>query len=87
MSERELTPAQAEEVRRRLADARHTDPMPEDVAARMDAVLAGLSRERVDGHGSSEVPRPAEVESPAREAPATGDELAARRRRRSRPPS
>lgn len=30
------------EVRRLLADARHVDPMPEDVATRMDDVLAGL---------------------------------------------
>ena len=31
-------------VRRLLADARHTEPMPADVAARMDAVLADLSK-------------------------------------------
>ena len=30
------------EVRRLLADARHVDPMPDDVATRMDDVLAGL---------------------------------------------
>jgi hypothetical protein len=32
-----------EEVRRLLAQARHTEPMPADVAARMDAVLADLA--------------------------------------------
>jgi hypothetical protein len=34
--------AEIAEVRRLLADARHVDPMPDDVATRMDAVLAGL---------------------------------------------
>lgn len=33
---------EVEEVRRLLADARHTEPMPDDVAARMDGVLADL---------------------------------------------
>jgi hypothetical protein len=33
---------EADEVRRLLADARHTEPMPDDVVARMDDVLAGL---------------------------------------------
>lgn len=32
------------EVRRLLAEARHTEPMPDDVAARLDDVLAGLAR-------------------------------------------
>jgi hypothetical protein len=31
------------EVRRLLAESRHTDPMPDDVATQMDRVLAGLS--------------------------------------------
>ncbi|QBR92907.1 hypothetical protein [Nocardioides euryhalodurans] len=43
--EDELTPAQAERVRRLLADARHTDPVPDEVAARLDRVLAGLGEE------------------------------------------
>ncbi|HEX3295569.1 MAG TPA: hypothetical protein VHR85_02020 [Nocardioides sp.] len=34
--------AEMAEVRRLLAGARHADPMPDDVAARMDDVLAGL---------------------------------------------
>ncbi len=33
------------EVRRLLADARHVDPMPDDVAARMNAVIARLGDE------------------------------------------
>lgn len=33
------------EVRRLLADARHTEPMPDDVATRMADVLAGLAAE------------------------------------------
>jgi hypothetical protein len=49
---------EVEEVRRLLADARHTAPMPADVAARMDAVLAGLRSEEAPG---SPVDRPTEV--------------------------
>jgi hypothetical protein len=33
-------------VRRLLAEARHDEPMPDDVAVRLEGVLAGLSRER-----------------------------------------
>jgi hypothetical protein len=40
------------EVRRLLADARHVDPMPDDVVSRMEDVLAGLA--------TSEPPRPIE---------------------------
>lgn len=40
----ELPPAE-EEVRRLLADARHTEPIPDGVAARLDRVLAGLADE------------------------------------------
>jgi hypothetical protein len=35
-------------VRRALADARHNDPMPADVSARLDRVLDGLNAERAD---------------------------------------
>lgn len=79
MSERELNPRQQEEVRRLLAEARHTEPMPEDVATRIDDVLEGLSSERsaapidvVDSAGAPQTHVPA----------ASGDELGARRRRR-----
>jgi hypothetical protein len=44
--ERELTPEQEAEVGRLLADARATEPMPADVAARLDRVLVGLGEER-----------------------------------------
>ncbi len=42
---RDLTPDEESRVRRLLADARHTDPMPDDVVARLDRVLAGLAEE------------------------------------------
>lgn len=45
MADPELTPAREAQVRRVLADARHTDPMPADVVTRLDAVLAGLATE------------------------------------------
>jgi hypothetical protein len=38
-------PTEIADVRRLLADARHTAPMPDDVAARMDRVLASLGDE------------------------------------------
>jgi len=41
----DLTP-QDEQVRRLLSDARHDEPMPDDVAARLDEVLAGLRVDR-----------------------------------------
>ena len=67
----ELTPDE-QEVRRLLADARHTGPMPTDVADRLDRVLSGLAQD-------SPEPR---LDSPA--APvAPVVQLAARRRRRA----
>ncbi len=44
MTDEQLDPRDAE-VRRLLADARHTDPVPEDVVARLDRVLADLATE------------------------------------------
>ncbi|MEP9362988.1 hypothetical protein ABLE68_08505 [Nocardioides sp. CN2-186] len=44
MPDPEPTPAE-EQVRRLLADARHTEPLPDDVAARLDGVLADLRDE------------------------------------------
>ena len=41
MSDPDLTPSE-EQVRRLLADARHDEPMPDDVADRLDRVLADL---------------------------------------------
>lgn len=46
MTDDDLTPEQ-QEVRRLLVDARHVDPMPESVVARLDSVLAGLADEPV----------------------------------------
>ena len=40
--EQDLTPEQEAQVRRLLSDARHTDPVPADVVARLDRVLEGL---------------------------------------------
>jgi hypothetical protein len=66
----DLSPEE-EQVRRLLADARHTEPVPEDVAARLDAVLADLR------HEDAVLPGP--VVPSAR----TPVDLAARRRRRA----
>lgn len=71
--EREATPEQEAAVRRLLADARARDPLPADVASRLDGVLAGLragsdprgGRDPVDGTATAPVV-----------------DLAARRRRR-----
>lgn len=68
MSDSDLTPGQSEEVRRLLAGARHSEPMPDDVALRFEETLASLSRER------------AETTSAPVSAPPI--DLAARRRRR-----
>jgi len=47
-----------EEVRRLLADARHTEPMPDDVVAQMDDVIAGLRKHPDAGEDpSSAAPR------------------------------
>jgi hypothetical protein len=67
VSDPDLTPAE-EQVRRLLADARYTEPLPDDVADRLDRVLADLG---------------AEDEDPARRTPPPID-LAARRRRLAR---
>lgn len=48
LHESPLDPAQDERIRRLLADARHTEPMPEAVVARLDRVLADLSDDRTE---------------------------------------
>jgi hypothetical protein len=48
LHESPLDPAQDERIRRLLADARHTVPMPEAVVARLVRVLAGLSDDRTE---------------------------------------
>jgi len=57
----ELTPAQAEAVRRLLAGARHDDGIPDDVAARLDAVIADLAAQRGEAPATSEPTREADV--------------------------
>ncbi len=44
--ERELTPQQEAEIRRLLGEARATEPVPDEVAARLDRVLVGLGEDR-----------------------------------------
>ena len=65
----ELTPAEEDAVRRHLAAARHTEPMPDAVAERLDRVLVGLADERTPARSASRWFRPV-------------IDLAARRRRR-----
>ena len=64
--------AEIAEVRRLLADARHVDPMPDDVATRMDDVLADL-------HDTAEAAPAARPHPPAAEVVP----IAAHRRRRA----
>lgn len=47
--ERDLTPEQEAQVARLLADARSDEPIPEEVAARLDRVLAGMATEQIAG--------------------------------------
>lgn len=65
--ERDLTPEQEARVARLLADARADEPIPPEVAARLDRVLEGMAGEHV---------------LRADETPAPVVDLAARRRRR-----
>lgn len=53
-----LSPADDERIRRLLAQARHTDPMPDQVATRLDAVLRGLSSERSSRAGAEDTGAP-----------------------------
>ena len=65
----ELSRAEEDAVRRHLAEARHTDPMPDAVAERLDRVLVGLAEERTPTRSVQPEVRPV-------------TDLAARRRRR-----
>ncbi|WP_028653774.1 hypothetical protein [Nocardioides halotolerans] len=51
----ELTLEQEESVRRLLADARHDEPIPAEVAARLDTTLAGLTRDEPGSPGVAPV--------------------------------
>jgi hypothetical protein len=73
-----LSPTEEERVRALLAAARHDEPIPTEVASRLDATLAGLSPEDVDGGVDGVTP---EVSA---EEPTVVTSLAARRRRRRR---
>ncbi|MFC4785897.1 hypothetical protein ACT8ZV_15575 [Nocardioides sp. MAHUQ-72] len=73
--DREPGPAQDREVRRLLADARHTEPMPVDVSARLERVLAELAEQQAT--------RSTGVDDPDPTAPGTVTQLASRRRRRA----
>jgi hypothetical protein len=66
--ERDLTPEQEARVARLLAEARADEPIPQDVAARLDRVLAGMQSEQITGPGRQIAPV---------------IDLAARRRRRA----
>jgi hypothetical protein len=47
----DLSPEQETRVRRLLTDARHAEPIPEDVVARLDRVLAQLALDDADDTG------------------------------------
>ena len=51
----ELTPEQESAVRQLLAEARHDEPIPTDVADRLDTVLAGLTRDQPGAPGVAPV--------------------------------
>jgi hypothetical protein len=83
-------PTEAEEagVRRLLAEARHDEPMPAAVAARLDEALAGLrdgtaSTVREPGSEPVGAPRSEPVREPVRDRASVAD-LGARRRRAGR---
>lgn len=78
----DLTPEEEGAVRDLLASGRHDEPVPPAVAARLDATLAGLSRERSPAAitPAPDAAHPVEEETP--DSP-PGD-LAARRSRRTR---
>jgi hypothetical protein len=71
----ELSPEQEADVRRLLAQARHDEPVPDDVAARLDDVLAGLVAD--EGVDDLEV-----FESDSGSSPGPVTDLAAARHRR-----
>lgn len=72
----ELTPEQESTVRRLLAEARHELPVPDEVAARLDRVLAGLADETASAGAANP------TTDSTHSASGTVVELAAARRRR-----
>ena len=84
MTDRELTPPEEERVRRLLAQARHDEPMPPEIVARLDGVLRSLAAEPVVGSPNAEH-RAAEAPTGGHRVVAHGApvvDLSARRRRR-----
>lgn len=78
-----MTPEQEEQVRRALAAAGRDDqPMPPEVAARLDDVLAGLVSEQAAGQAAE--PGAETGAEPGAEPPRHDEVAAARRRRRVR---
>lgn len=76
-----LSPAQEAAVRRALAEAGGPEPMPDEVAGRLDAVIAGLSAERT---GSALPPGGVPENHPEAPAVIPLDPAARRRRTRAR---
>ncbi|WP_418061506.1 hypothetical protein [Pimelobacter simplex] len=76
-----LSPAQEAAVRRALAEAGGPEPMPDEVADRLDAVIAGLSAERT---GSALPPGGVPENHPEAPAVIPLDPAARRRRTRAR---
>ena len=72
----DLTPAQTESVRRLLAEARATGPIPPDVRARLDDVLGELKAGALDSVASAAIDPPVTDSSPS----AKVIDLSARRR-------
>lgn len=54
----DLSPSQSDAVRRSLAAARHDGPLPDEVAARLDARLADLVAERPGSTNAAAAPAP-----------------------------
>jgi hypothetical protein len=69
-----LPPAEEAAVRARLAEARHTDPVPADVVTRLDTVLADLTADR---RGTSPEPAASVVPLPSRRRRALASGLVA----------
>ncbi len=79
----EQTDAAADAVRRLLAEARHDEPMPADVAARMDRVLADLATTPAGGDEPAVVPAAPRPEESGPSADAVVTRLPVARRRRA----
>lgn len=72
MSDSDLTPGQSEEVRRLLAGARHGEPIPDEVALRLEETLASLSRERAETATAPASPPPIDLGARRRRRITTG---------------